>query len=181
MAVHGLRGANVTRIVARAGVARGMVNLHFGSKDRLLLEAIEQQSALYLAHIAAAVERAGSEPADQLRSLIETDLGEGLLNERSTAIWFAYRGEAAADPRLLPFVESRDPQLHARIAGILRAASRRVRAGDERAADLARGLMLLLEGAWTDYHLHARQFDREAVRRICTDFALRALEEIAEP
>lgn len=174
IAEHGISGTTVSRIVARAGIARGMVNLYFGSKDALLLESLKASHAAYYDRIGAAL-AVDAAPGEQIRAYIETDLGPEVLNERAMAIWFAFRGEAKSHPEYAPFVDSRDLQLETRLSGIILAMLPLGRGARSAAGELARGLMLLLEGAWTDYHLNAATFDRDITRRVCTHFVERAV------
>lgn len=174
IAEHGISGTTVSRIVGRAGIARGMVNLYFGSKDNLLLETLKASHVTYYARVDKALDQPMS-PAERIRAYIETDLGPEVLNERAMAIWFAFRGEAKSHPEYAPYVDSRDQRLEDRLAGLFLLMLPGGRGARSTAGELAKGLMLLLEGAWTDYHLNARTFDRRAARLVCINFVERAV------
>ena len=53
-------------ITQEAGLSLGIVNLHFKSKDKLLLETLKYISEEYLRQWAKTLERAGPAPADKL-------------------------------------------------------------------------------------------------------------------
>jgi TetR/AcrR family transcriptional repressor of bet genes len=171
---HGLEGATVSRIVGQAGIARGMVNLYFRTKDALLLEVLSDQYRSYLTRFSMALAAAAPAPLAQLAAVIDFDLSEDVLNERDMALWFAFRAATRSHPEYAKLVESRVPEYEKRLTELFRAAPGVSRMAEAR--DLARGFALLVEGAWVDFYLHPRSFDRRAVRRICRAFVNRAFQ-----
>src|SRR4029453_1232663 len=71
---HGFSGLSVSRLVEYSGLARGMVNLHFHRKDKLLHEVLKHLADAYRASWQEAVARAGEDPAARLWALIEFDV-----------------------------------------------------------------------------------------------------------
>ena len=47
----GYANASVSEIIKRAGLSRGMIHLHFGSKDNLVIEAAKHASERYHAFL----------------------------------------------------------------------------------------------------------------------------------
>jgi AcrR family transcriptional regulator len=80
IAEHGIEGASLARIGARAGASRGLPTHHFGSKDALVARLAREAQDRITAASAAALERAGQD-AGQLsglalvRRLVDTYLG----------------------------------------------------------------------------------------------------------
>lgn len=167
IADHGLAGVSVGRILDRAGLSRGMVNLHFDSKHRLLLETARHFCDLYLAHWEAALKTAGPDPQDRLHALIAADFAPEVLNRRTMAVWFAFRAEAGASPDFLPHVDSRNVRLLAILREICAALAR----PGQDAGRAALAFMAMLEGFWTDYHLHPDRFDRAEAQAVALDMA----------
>nr|UPI48949.1 DNA-binding transcriptional regulator [Micromonospora sp.] len=67
-AKHGLRGARIQDIVARAGVNERMIYHHFGSKDKLYAAALEEQFAELRVAWAPVLEKAvAMEPYEAMR------------------------------------------------------------------------------------------------------------------
>src|SRR5215468_5218242 len=66
IARHGFSGLSVSRLSEYSGLARGMVNLHFHRKDKLLHEVLKHLADTYRASWQAAVARAGDDPAGGL-------------------------------------------------------------------------------------------------------------------
>jgi TetR/AcrR family transcriptional regulator, transcriptional repressor of bet genes len=164
---HGLAGVSVARILDRAGLSRGMINLHFDSKDRLLVETARHFGLVYLAHWDAALAGAGPDPAQRLRALIAADFAPEVLNRRTIAVWFAFRAEATSTPAYMPHVDSRD----ARVLGTLRAICTALADPPVDPGRAALAFMAMLEGFWTDFHLHPDRFDRAEAQAVALEMA----------
>ena len=178
IAGHGLNGATISRIVARAGIARGMVNLYFRTKDNLLLETVQSLSEEYLQLFSAAIEQSGASAIERIYAYIDADCSEAVLNARKMAVWFAFRAETRSRPEYLAHVETRDPLYEERLTGLFIEAMGKATVEGRRAANFAaRALLLLLEGVWADFHLHPATFDREATRKLCQRFVRAAIEQ----
>lgn len=168
---HGLPNVSVSRILERAGLSRGMINLHFQSKTNLLLEVVRHFSDDYVAHWQAAVAAAGPRPADRLRALIAADFDPAVLNRRMMAVWIAFRGEAQTSPAYMPFIDSRDARLRDAYSGICRELRDE---GPYPGVDpdlAAMAFMAVLEGLWNDFHLYPERFSRDEARAVVQHMA----------
>lgn len=163
---HGLPNLSVSRILERAGLSRGMINLHFQSKNNLLVEVVQHFSDDYVAHWQAAMDAAGPHPADRLRALIAADFDPRVLNRRMMAVWMAFRSEAQVSPAYMPFIDSRDARMRDAVTGICAELCREGPYPDIDPNLAAIGLMALLEGLWNDFHLYPQRFDRDEARAI---------------
>ncbi len=163
---HGIRGTTAATIQEQSGLSRGMVNLHFGSKENLLLAVAETLAGTYARNWQEAIAKPGS-PANRLRNLIEADFSPRLLNARDVAIWFSFRAESTSNSGLRRFIDSRDQGLRDAIFGIctdLKAAGGYDTADPKRATT---ALIALFEGMWTDFHMNSAAFDREEAIETC--------------
>lgn len=162
---HGVRGTTIDRIQQLSGLSRGMISLHFGSKENLLLALIEQLAEDYTENWRAAVDQGGSEPAQRLVALMRADFAPMVLNRRNMVIWFAFRAEAPANPQYRPFVDSRESNFRQAMSEICRTLAG---SGNEESADRrAYALTVLLEGMWADFHLNPDSFDRDEALNTC--------------
>jgi TetR/AcrR family transcriptional repressor of bet genes len=166
IAEHGLAAVSVSRILEKAGLSRGMVNLHFSSKNNLLLSVAEQFSEDYTRHWIVAMEGAGIRPEAQLRAIIDADFDPVVLNRRTMAVWFAFRGEAHSSPEFMPFIDSRDAKMQRTITSICRELCKRGANPGTDPQIAALSIIALLEGLWTDYYLHPDRFDRDTARAV---------------
>jgi len=166
IAEHGLAAVSVSRILEKSGLSRGMVNLHFSSKNNLLLSVAEQFSEDYTRHWIVAMEGAGIRPEAQLRAIIDADFDPVVLNRRTMAVWFAFRGEAHSSPEFMPFIDSRDAKMQRTITSICRELCKRGANPGTDPQIAALSIIALLEGLWTDYYLHPDRFDRDTARAV---------------
>ncbi len=148
-------------------MSRGMVNLHFGSKEKLLLAVAEDLSARYVGQWKAIADDSELDAAEKLISIIKADFDPLVLNARDIAIWFSFRAEALSNPHVFPFIDSRDKSFRAVILTLLEQIKSDGEYEDVDAKLATDALIALLEGLWTDYHLHSDIFKSEEALRIC--------------
>lgn len=163
----GFRGATIGAIQQESGLSRGMINLHFQTKENLLLAVAEDLARHYQSHWERAVTDTGMSAAERLRRIIQVDLSPEVLNERHVAIWFAFRSEVRSNPAYHQFIASRDAGFRDTIIEICQTLIDEGGYEDADAILAANSFVALLEGMWTDFHLHSDRFDREKARRAC--------------
>ncbi len=144
-----------------------MVNLHFGSKEKLLLAVAEELSARYAGQWKAIADSPELGPADKLISILKADFDPLVLNARDVAIWFSFRAEALSNPDIFPFIDSRDKSFRAVILELLQQIISEGGYKDVDAKLATDALIALLEGLWTDFHLHSEIFKPEEALKIC--------------
>jgi AcrR family transcriptional regulator len=137
---RGLDGVGVAELCARLGISKETLYRHFGTKDGLVEAVLERRSERVHAWMAAAVEAAGPDPADQLAAVFDA-LGR----------WYAepgFRGCAmvnAAAQHHVDAVRARTERHLARYLDLFTGIAARARAADPDA--LGRQLLVLVEGA----------------------------------
>lgn len=167
----GFRGATIGAIQQESGLSRGMINLHFGTKENLLLAVAEDLAQHYQSHWERAVTDTGIPAAERLRRIIQVDLSPEVLNERHVAIWFAFRSEVRSNPAYHQFIASRDAGFRDTIIEICQTLIDEGKYEGVDAILAANGFVALLEGMWTDFHLHSDRFDRKKAERACIHVA----------
>ncbi len=172
LAEIGFARTSVSEIVERANLSRGMIHLHFSSKDKLLEEAAKHASAGYFDDLKQVVLKSGASPQERLDAIIRSDLSEKVLNRRSVRTWFALRGEASINQAIARYSDTRDKKLYDLVfdAFLDIAVDSKVMEPGAVARDAAHGSLALLEGMWTDYFLHPDSFNRESALRITFRF-----------
>jgi len=166
VAEYGVAGVSFTRVLERAGLSRGMINLHFESKEQLLLAAAKMMAEKYYDHLQGFIMDRGDDPEDKLTALLEADFDDAILNPREIGVWFAFRGEARYNPRFKPYSNTRDQHLMQLYDDIFEQLL--VTANDSvvKPRDLTSGLLALTEGLWSDYFMHGDDFDRDQAKRV---------------
>ena len=157
---HGIAGTTIARVVELAGVSMGLVNVHFKSKEMLLAEVLGQMAAEYESHWHNRLEHAPAQPAARLAAILRANFDAEVLNSRTLGVWFAFRAQVHAKPEYLGLVGTRDNEQQQASIELLTQIN--AEAGfDHDPRVQARLLSALIEGMWTEYYLHPRDFDRE--------------------
>lgn len=177
----GIAEASVTRILEGTNLSRGMINVHFDSKQHLLLEAIKDMAAQYFDDMFDLTSASGDDPEDKLVAMISADMHERLLNKRSTAIWFAFRGESRTHKIFSAHTDTRDEKLTELYATeIERLLSIRNLPPEQlktQTRTITHGVIAMLEGMWVDFFLHSENYDREQSKRVIFSFLSAMLPE----
>ena len=172
IAEEGFSGTSVSAIVARAGLSRGMVHLHFSGKEKLLEEAARHSGNAYFASLEGVFSQADIPAEQRIAAVIQNDLSEAVLNERTVRIWYAFRGESRDRAGIRQFSDTRDDRLRSFVLTAFQELASSDRTADPNvlARDATHGTLAILVGMWTDYLLHPRAFNRETAKRIVFRF-----------
>lgn len=172
IAEEGFSGTSVSEIIQRANLSRGMIHLHFGGKDNLIEEAARHSSEAYFTDLEAALAQPGSSAQETIAAVINNDLSEDILNERSVRIWYAFRGESRNHAGVGRYSDTRDDRLREMMFEAFEDIVQQMDLPDAAvvARDATHGTLALLEGMWTDYLLHPKSFNRQSAKRIVFRF-----------
>ena len=176
IAEEGFADTSVSAIIARAGLSRGMIHLHFNGKDGLLEAAARQFSKQYFTSLEGVFSQADVPAHDRIAAVICSDLSEAVLNERSVRIWYAFRGESRDRAGIRRFSDTRDDKLRSFVLAAFQELTPSIEIANPNtlARDATHGTLAMLEGMWTDYFLHPDVFHRATAKRIVFRF-LRAM------
>ena len=172
IAEEGIGNATVSTIIARAGLSRGMIHLHFGGKDNLLVAAAEAFSDRYYTELERQIAGTEHDPAALVEAVVRADLSEAILSERSVLLWHAFRGAARTNSAIARFSDTRDQRLRQLIRDAFRLllAERYPDQTSSVANEVTLGTLALLEGMWTDFLAHPNAFSRKTAQRIVFRF-----------
>lgn len=172
IAQEGFSGTSVSAIIERANLSRGMIHLHFGGKDNLIEEAAHHSSDAYFTGLENALSQSGISPQEQIAAVINNDLSDEVLNERSVRVWYAFRGESRNHEGIGRYSDTRDNRLRDLMFTAFENMIREMDFSDPKvvARDATHGTLALLEGMWTDYLLHPHSFNRASAKRIIFRF-----------
>jgi TetR/AcrR family transcriptional repressor of bet genes len=114
----GIREFTVDKIVAEAGVSRGLITHHYGSMDGLLVAVYSRMYGEWIAAIAAP--RPG---LTRLEALVEALVSPDLFDRDVLNVWLTLWGEIANNPVLRAEHRARYSDYRASIAAALREAA----------------------------------------------------------
>ncbi len=163
----GIAQTSVSEIIKRAGLSRGMIHLHFGGKEGLFVAAVKQAGETYYNNLNRFLDEAGKPPQERVAAVVNGDLDETVLSNRTVSIWYAFRGAARERKTIAEYSDTRDERLNALLFRAFREIAESEDMGDPAtvARDATHGTLALLEGMWTDYLLHPDAFDRAVAKR----------------
>jgi TetR/AcrR family transcriptional repressor of bet genes len=145
----GLSGITMALVTREAGLSMGIANLHFTSKDKLLLETLQYVTAEYAAGQAAILESEDLPSVGaRIEALLEFDFSPAVTGKNKLAVWFGFLGEARSRPTYQRACSRQDSVAEERITALFQQALDE--AGDTRAdaALLAAGYIALVDGLW---------------------------------
>jgi len=108
VASNGMSDTTMATVSREAGLSQGIINLHFQSKDRLLVETLRFLSEQYQSAWEKAVSKAGDDPADKLAAMVATDFKPPVCDRNKLAVWFAFWGESKSRPTYRKICALRD-------------------------------------------------------------------------
>jgi TetR/AcrR family transcriptional repressor of bet genes len=174
MANYGPAGVSIERITDAAGVSRGLVRHHFGSKRQLLLEAFQRLADGQRASFATGPAE-DDDPVATLRAVVATDFREELAAPERAHAWFGFWQAALGDPDLKEINERVYAEERERYSELFREAARR-RGLDIDSRKAGIGLVALADGAWIELLMAATDFGVDDALALCDDYIDMILE-----
>jgi TetR/AcrR family transcriptional repressor of bet genes len=170
VASNGLSDTTMATVSSEAGLSQGIINLHFKSKDRLLVETLRFLSEQYRQAWEKAISRAGDSPTDKLSAMVATDFKPPVCDRNKLAVWFAYWGESKSRPTYRKICALRDMAYRAEM---VRVCEQLVEEGGYENIDagiVSAGLSAMASGLWLDMLTNPRSMSRERARQICMSY-----------
>ncbi len=167
VAKNGLADTTMSTVAREAGLSQGIINLHFQSKDRLLVETLRYIADEYKTSWEKALDGAGPSPAERLAALVEVDFNMPVCDRNKLAVWFAFWGESKSRPTYRKLCATRDIQYRKELGDLCQLL---IEEGGYQGLDamvLATGLSAMAEGLWLDLLISPRSLTREQARNIC--------------
>ena len=165
IASHSLSGTTVSTVSREAGLSRGIINLHFQSKENLLLETLSHVVDEYRMLWEDALEKSGNSSADRLRALVNVDFHRSVCDRNKLAVWFAFWSETKSRPTYRKLCADRDRDYD---AVLLKLCTDITVEGGYQNIDpemAARGLAALTEGLWLDMLVNPRMMSRKKAHK----------------
>ena len=166
IASHSLSETTVSTVASEAGLSRGIISLHFQSKEKLLLETLTHVVDEYKVLWENALQNAGEGSAERLASLVRVDFHRSVCDRNKLAVWFAFWSETNARPTYRKLCAERDRGYDEMMC---RLCSDIINEGEYTGIDpemAARGLAALNEGLWLDMLINPRKTTRKKALKI---------------
>jgi TetR/AcrR family transcriptional regulator, transcriptional repressor of bet genes len=176
IAENGLSGVTMARVTGAAGLSLGIANLHFQSKEKLLLATLEYVTGEYYQGQSdiLADERYPS-VAHKIDALLEFDFSPGITASVKLAVWFAFLGEAQSRPTYQKICSRRDTSAEELLTELFASA---IAEGGYAGVDpnlLAAGYISLVDGLWLNVLLAPRRISRRKAAAAARQYLATAL------
>lgn len=170
VASNGLSDTTMATVSREAGLSQGIINLHFQSKDRLLVETLRFLSEQYREAWEKAVSRAGEAPEDKLAAMVATDFKAPVCDRNKLAVWFAFWGETKSRPTYRKICALRDMEYRAEMLQVCRELIKQGGYDSLEAEPVAAALSAMTSGLWLDMLTNPRSMSREQAKQICMSY-----------
>jgi TetR/AcrR family transcriptional repressor of bet genes len=170
VATRGLSDTTMATVSSEAGLSQGIINLHFQSKERLLVETLRYIADEYRTTWKKALRGAGDAPARQLAALVKVDFRLPVCDRNKLAVWFAFWGESKSRPTYRQICAERDRLYRAEMVQVCQALIEE--GGYDRldAEAVAACFSAMTSGLWLDMLTNPRSMSRRDGRQICQQF-----------
>ena len=169
VAKHGLPDTTMSTVAGEAGLSQGIINLHFQSKERLLVETLRYLADEYTVSWQKALAAAGDSPAEQLAARVVADFKPPVSDRNKLAVWFAFWGESKSRPTYRKICADSDHEDRAEITRLCSAIGE----GCDSRTDpgtVAASLSAMTSGLWLELLTRPRSLSREQARTICMSY-----------
>jgi TetR/AcrR family transcriptional repressor of bet genes len=167
IAKRGLSDTTMATVTREAKLSLGIVNLHFRSKERLLIETLRYVSDEYTRTWEKALEDAEPSSQVRLRAIVDVDFSRPVCEPNKIAVWFAFWGESKSRPTYRKICAERDRRYDDMLVGLCKDI---VDEGPYPRVDpqvVATGLSAMSEGLWLDMLLSPESTSNEQGKSIC--------------
>ena len=106
IAKKGLSGVTMVDITTEAGLSLGIDNLHFQSKEKLLIETLRHISDEYSSGLGKIFNDQSQTTAEKISAHIRYDFSRKIIDRNKLAVWFAFWGETKSRPTYLSICAS---------------------------------------------------------------------------
>jgi TetR/AcrR family transcriptional repressor of bet genes len=157
LAKRGYDATTIAEVADGAGLSRGIVNFHFESKEKLLVETLRYLSEEYRNHWQAALAGAGPSVAEKLLAFVRADFDRKVCTQRKLAAWGAFWGEAKSRPTYRALCGANDEEYQDAMEELCVALAE----PGHKSALIARGIVCMMDGLWHHLMMRPKEFRRE--------------------
>ncbi len=169
IAKKGLSGTTMADVTGEAGLSLGIVNLHFQSKEKLLIETLRHVTDEYNEGQARIMSSHGS-TADKIQALIDFDFSAKICQKNKLAVWFAFWGETKSRPTYQAICSQSDIETETAITELYQTAIKEGRYQHVDVDLVSTGYTALVDGLWLDLLLTPKLLSRDKAKLIAINY-----------
>lgn len=170
IASSGLSATTMADITREAGLSLGIVNLHFESKEKLLIETLRQVADEYKNGLDKIFNDESMSNVEKMLAHVDYDFGKKILNRDKLAVWFAFWGEAKSRPTYSKFCAKHDTDLAKSLTKLFQELIDEGNYQHSNAQRITTGYTALADGLWLDILITPRETTPKQAREIAMDY-----------
>lgn len=175
---NGLSGTTMAQVTREAGLSLGIANLHFESKDKLLIETLKYITEEYNLGLAAIMEDDRyPTTSSRIEAVLKFDFSPTVIRKDKLAVWVAFWGEARARPTYQRICLRSDLSAEDATRKLFKAAIDEGRYKNQDAAILASGYTAMIDGLWLDLLLCPAHLTKKKARKVARNYLANALPD----
>lgn len=176
IARNGLSGTTMAEVTRLAGLSLGIANLHFKSKEKLLVATLNYMTGEYHEGQQEILEGTRYPTvAEKLEALLQFDFSSRVATRDKIAVWFAFWGEAKSRPTYHRICRDIDLRAEKALGALLQSAIDEGGYQGVSAKTLATGYTAISNGLWLNLLLSPKQTKRAQARQVARDYLATAL------
>lgn len=172
---HGIAGASVSEISAKAGLATGMVHHYFADKNALLEATMWELIHRMSRHLFALLAEART-PMERVLAFVDGNLSPQSMTRENVSVWLSFWGLVPHHPRFA--------RIHNIVARRTQAALARTLAKcmpREEAVNNAKAIAIFVDGLWLRAAVDAESMTPELAAQIAHQFVRRQVGACLDP
>jgi TetR/AcrR family transcriptional repressor of bet genes len=171
IARNGLSGTTVAQVTKEAGLSLGIANLHFESKEKLLVATLLHVTEEYNRGQAAILESDRyPTTAARIEAILQFDFSPQVTTREKMAVWFAFWGEAKSRPTYQRICSQTDFKAEDAICALFRIAIEEAGSEDVDAALIAAGYTAMVDGLWLNMLVAPQHLKRDQALAIARSY-----------
>ncbi len=167
IAQYGLSATTMATITKFADLSPGIVNFHFQSKDRLLVEAVGYLADEHHLLWQKLYAQTGPSARERLSALIESDYHPDICNRKKLTVWFAFYGEKKYRDAYRKRCGNIDEDRISETARLCRQIKDEGNYEHVDASMFAQSLEAFTDGLWLNILLYPKTFSRQRAKDEC--------------
>lgn len=172
---HGVAGASVSEISAKAGLATGMVHHYFADKNALLEATMWELIHRMSRHMFALLAEART-PTERVLAFVDGNLSAQSMTRENVKVWLSFWGLVPQNPRFARIHNIVARRTQAALARTLVKCMPR-----EEAVRNAKAIAIFVDGLWLRAAIDAEAMTPDLAGQIAHDFVRRQLGPYFDP
>ena len=182
IARNGLSGTTMAEVTRLAGLSLGIANLHFKSKEKLLIETLRYMTGEYHEGQQEILEGARYPTvAEKIEALLQFDFSPRVATRDKIAVWYAFWGEAKSRPTYQRICRDIDIRAEKTLGDLFQAAIDEGNYREIKASTLATGYTAISNGLWLNLLLGPQKTRRGQARQVARNYLATALPQHVSP